>query len=181
MVHALAEARRGFGALPIGLHPGVVGRIAFGTQTLVLLPQPHQGLGRGGRRGEGGDGSDTANSGDHLPPGRGDGTTCAIDRNSHDPGFHRARVAVRPSAGAGNIAGGRSCIGLNYNVVLLPVVVKSFVVNIMTEKLSPVSFRLPAVKKAALEKAAADDTRSVSSMIEKVLTDWLKANGYLKK
>jgi len=51
----------------------------------------------------------------------------------------------------------------------------------MTEKLSPVSFRLPAAKKAALEKAAVDDTRSVSSMIEKILTDWLKANGYLKK
>ena len=65
--------------------------------------------------------------------------------------------------------------------MLLSVVVKSFVVKLMTEKLSPVSFRLPAAKKAALEKAAADDTRSVSSMIEKVLTDWLKANGYLKK
>lgn len=51
----------------------------------------------------------------------------------------------------------------------------------MTEKPSPVSFRLPADKKAALEKAAADDSRSVSSMIEKVLTDWLKRGGYLKK
>lgn len=51
----------------------------------------------------------------------------------------------------------------------------------MTEKLTPVSFRLPPAKKAALEKAASDDTRSVSSMIEKVLTDYLKASGYLKK
>lgn len=51
----------------------------------------------------------------------------------------------------------------------------------MTEKTAPISFRLAADKKKALEKAAADDSRSVSSMIEKVLTDWLKANGYLKK
>lgn len=35
--------------------------------------------------------------------------------------------------------------------------------------------------KAALEKAAADDMRSVSSLIEKILTEWLRANGYLKK
>ena len=45
----------------------------------------------------------------------------------------------------------------------------------------PTSVRFPADVKAALEKAAADDTRSVSSMIEKVMTDWLKKNGYLKK
>ena len=39
--------------------------------------------------------------------------------------------------------------------------------------------RLPPEVKSALEKAARDDTRSVSSMVEKVLTDWLRSKGYL--
>jgi hypothetical protein len=66
-------------------------------------------------------------------------------------------------------------------VVFAATAVNSFVVKIMTEKTSPVSFRLPKEKKAALEKAAKEDTRSVSSMIEKIITDWLKDHGYLKK
>lgn len=33
--------------------------------------------------------------------------------------------------------------------------------------------------KTALEKAAKDDMRSVSSLIEKVLVDWLRAKGYM--
>lgn len=41
--------------------------------------------------------------------------------------------------------------------------------------------RLQPEVKAALEKAAKDDLRSVSSMVEKVLTDWLRANSYLQK
>jgi hypothetical protein len=44
----------------------------------------------------------------------------------------------------------------------------------------PVSVRLPPLVKSALEKAAADDTRSVSSFIEKTLIDVLKSKGYLK-
>jgi hypothetical protein len=51
----------------------------------------------------------------------------------------------------------------------------------MSKNPLPVSFRLPAEVKAATEKAAAEDHRSVSSLIEKVLTDWLRKNGYLKK
>lgn len=35
--------------------------------------------------------------------------------------------------------------------------------------------------KAALEKAAKDDLRSVSSLIEKVLVEWLRDKGYLTK
>lgn len=35
--------------------------------------------------------------------------------------------------------------------------------------------------KAALEKAAADDLRSISSLIEKVLTEWLREKGYLTR
>lgn len=48
-------------------------------------------------------------------------------------------------------------------------------------KSSPLSFRVEAELKAALEKAAKDDRRSVSSLTEKILEDWLKANGYLRK
>ena len=49
----------------------------------------------------------------------------------------------------------------------------------MSEKSHPVSVRLASETKAALEKAAKDDMRSVSSLIEKVLTEHLKSNGYL--
>ena len=45
----------------------------------------------------------------------------------------------------------------------------------------PVSVRLPPNVKEALELAAKDDTRSVSSYLEKLLTDHLKAKGYLPK
>lgn len=38
----------------------------------------------------------------------------------------------------------------------------------------------PSLKEAA-EQAAADDQRSLTSLIEKLLTDFLKKNGYLKK
>jgi hypothetical protein len=41
--------------------------------------------------------------------------------------------------------------------------------------------RVAPETKAALEKAAADDMRSLSSMIEKILVEWLRSNGYLKK
>lgn len=41
--------------------------------------------------------------------------------------------------------------------------------------------RVQPQTKAALEKAAEADMRSVSSLIEKILTEWLRANGYLKK
>ena len=34
--------------------------------------------------------------------------------------------------------------------------------------------------KAAAEKAAADDGRSLSSLIEKLLSDYLRKKGYLK-
>lgn len=49
------------------------------------------------------------------------------------------------------------------------------------QKSVPISFRLPAETKAALEKAAKDDTRSVSSLMEKLVSDWLKEKGYLPK
>lgn len=44
-----------------------------------------------------------------------------------------------------------------------------------------VNLRIRASLKAAAEKAAADDQRSLTSLIEKLLTDYLKARGYLRK
>jgi hypothetical protein len=40
--------------------------------------------------------------------------------------------------------------------------------------------RLDPEVKAALERAAKDDMRSVSSLVEKILVEWLRANGHLK-
>jgi hypothetical protein len=45
----------------------------------------------------------------------------------------------------------------------------------------PVSVRLAPHVKAAVVKAAEDDHRSVSSLIEKVLADYLKKRGFLGK
>lgn len=39
--------------------------------------------------------------------------------------------------------------------------------------------RLHQETKDALEKAAKDDMRSVSSLVEKVLIEWLRQQGYL--
>lgn len=47
-------------------------------------------------------------------------------------------------------------------------------------KTPSLGIRLQPETKVALEKAAKDDTRSVSSMVEKILTDYLRKNGYLK-
>lgn len=51
--------------------------------------------------------------------------------------------------------------------------------SIPNPKSLPVSLRLPPEVKAAAELAAKDDTRSLSSFLEKLLTDHLKAEGYL--
>lgn len=45
----------------------------------------------------------------------------------------------------------------------------------------PVSVRLPPKVKAAAETAAKEDARSLSSFIEKLLTDHLRKKGYLPK
>jgi hypothetical protein len=46
---------------------------------------------------------------------------------------------------------------------------------------NPVSFRLKPEIKAAAQRAAADDHRSLSSLIEKVLAEYLQKKGYLRK
>jgi hypothetical protein len=47
-------------------------------------------------------------------------------------------------------------------------------------KTPSLGIRLQPEVKAALQEAAKADTRSVSSMVEKVLTEWLREKGYLK-
>lgn len=43
-----------------------------------------------------------------------------------------------------------------------------------------VNYRIKASILAALAEAAKDDGRSGTGMIEKILSDWLKTNEYLK-
>lgn len=47
-------------------------------------------------------------------------------------------------------------------------------------KTHPLGFRVEPSVKEALEKAAKADMRSVSSLIEKILTEWLKTEGHLE-
>lgn len=48
-------------------------------------------------------------------------------------------------------------------------------------KTTPVSIRLPQEVKIALDRAAKADTRSMSSLAEKVISDYLRKNGFLKE
>ncbi|WGT50398.1 hypothetical protein [Thioclava nitratireducens] len=48
-------------------------------------------------------------------------------------------------------------------------------------KTSAISVRVSDETKLAVEKAAADDDRSVASYVERLLTAHLKENGYLPK
>jgi hypothetical protein len=45
---------------------------------------------------------------------------------------------------------------------------------------APFSIRLEPAIRAALERAAKDDARTVSSLVQKIIADWLKARKYLK-
>jgi hypothetical protein len=46
-------------------------------------------------------------------------------------------------------------------------------------KTTPLGVRLEQDVRDALTKAASDDGRSVSGLIGKILSDWLKEKGYL--
>ena len=48
-------------------------------------------------------------------------------------------------------------------------------------KVQPTSVRLSPEVKAAAERAAKDDDRSVSSLVERILKAWLMERGYLPK
>lgn len=45
---------------------------------------------------------------------------------------------------------------------------------------TPLGFRVDPDLKAALETAAKQDSRSLSSLVVKILTDWARAQGLLK-
>lgn len=47
-------------------------------------------------------------------------------------------------------------------------------------KTAPIGFRIDPEVKKALERAAKDDMRSMSSLIEKVLVEWLRERNYLE-
>jgi hypothetical protein len=49
-----------------------------------------------------------------------------------------------------------------------------------TPKTTPLGVRISPETKDALAKAAKDDMRSMASLIEKILVDWLRERGYLK-
>jgi hypothetical protein len=49
----------------------------------------------------------------------------------------------------------------------------------MAERTSQISFKITPELKAALETAAEADSRSVSSLVMMVLTEWAKTNGHL--
>lgn len=46
---------------------------------------------------------------------------------------------------------------------------------------APLGLRITPTLKDAIERAAKDDHRSVSSMAELILTEWLVGRGYLPK
>ncbi len=48
-------------------------------------------------------------------------------------------------------------------------------------KTNPLGFRIEADLKDALVRAARDDRRSVSSMVEIIIEEWLVEKGYLSK
>lgn len=48
-------------------------------------------------------------------------------------------------------------------------------------KTSPLAFRVEPAIKLALETAAKQDMRSTSSLIEKILIEWLRDHGHLPK
>jgi hypothetical protein len=48
-------------------------------------------------------------------------------------------------------------------------------------KTAQVNLRIEPSLKAAAEKAAGDDQRSLTSLIEKLLTDYLRKRGYILK
>jgi hypothetical protein len=50
----------------------------------------------------------------------------------------------------------------------------------MAEKTEALSIRISASVKKAIEKAAKDDRRSVTQQVEKILSEWLRLNKYLK-
>lgn len=51
--------------------------------------------------------------------------------------------------------------------------------NVLMAKQAALSFRIPDEMKEALDRAAAADDRSVSSLVTIILRDWLREKGHL--
>jgi uncharacterized protein (DUF1778 family) len=51
----------------------------------------------------------------------------------------------------------------------------------MSEKTATLNFRVPPYLKAALERAAAADNRSLTGLVEKLIIDHCKKHGFLKE
>jgi predicted HicB family RNase H-like nuclease len=49
----------------------------------------------------------------------------------------------------------------------------------MTTDKSPILFRVQPELRARLEKAARDQNRSLSNLVETAMTEWAQQNGYL--
>lgn len=45
-------------------------------------------------------------------------------------------------------------------------------------KTTPLGIRFSPEVKAALDKAAKDEARSLSNLIERIVAEWLRSNGY---
>jgi len=56
-----------------------------------------------------------------------------------------------------------------------------FVETAMTSNKPSILFRMQPELRAALEKAAHDQNRSLSNLVETLLGEWAKNNGYLPK
>jgi hypothetical protein len=52
--------------------------------------------------------------------------------------------------------------------------------NDSSTRTAPLGLRIYPATKDALERAAKDDSRSTASLVEKILTEWLREHGYLK-
>jgi uncharacterized protein (DUF1778 family) len=52
--------------------------------------------------------------------------------------------------------------------------------KVIMPKEAPIAFRIDAEVKTALQRAAVADRRSLSSLVDKILVEWLRLNGYLK-
>ena len=50
----------------------------------------------------------------------------------------------------------------------------------MVNKTPPLGVRVQPETKAALEKAARDEDRTVSSLVEHIVKEWLRDRGYLQ-
>jgi len=53
--------------------------------------------------------------------------------------------------------------------------------DLLRTRTAQLAMRIPPQLKALAEKAAVDDQRSLTSLVEKLLVEHLKAKGYLRK